>query len=182
MEVWKNNCNTAADSTISFPLFRLFPFRLCSKQLLLTQNHPQNFCTTWPSVSFAFWQYSSLKLPPPPSSSEITHIRFLVGGARSRRWLEQLSGVYTAGTGMFCKTRAAAPERPRRPRGAAGEQRAPHSSPRRARPRPWLLLRRLRSIPPRSSARWACIGYLFSSFFFSSGRSFYGILLPTNSW
>lgn len=65
MQIWKNNCNTAEDSTISFLLFCLFPFRLCSKQLLLTQNHPQNFCITWPSVSLAFWQYSSLRLSPP---------------------------------------------------------------------------------------------------------------------
>lgn len=143
---------------------------------------PQNFGITWPSVSLAFWQYSSLILPPPPPSSEITHIHFLAGGAWSRRWFEageeQLLGVCTADVRIFLTTCAMALEKPCRLHTAAGEQPGLHISVWRSHPWPYLLICRLWTNPPCSSGWYACVTYLFP-IFFSSGRSFYGISLPS---
>lgn len=117
-----------------------------------------------------------------PPSSEITHIHFLAGGAWSRRWFEageeQLLGVCTADARIFLKTCATALEKPRRLHTAAGEQPGLHISVWRSHPWPYLLICRLWTIPPCSSGWYACVTYLFP-IFFSSGRSFYGISLPS---
>lgn len=44
VQTWKNNCNSAADLTISFLLFCLFPFQLCSKKFFCAQIILRIFC------------------------------------------------------------------------------------------------------------------------------------------
>jgi len=92
VQVWKNNCNTAEDSTLSFLLLCWFPFRLRSTRPPPAQSHPQNLCAAGRSVSLVCWHCPHSDFPP---SSATAHTRVLAGGAwgwagsrpaRSRCW------------------------------------------------------------------------------------------------
>lgn len=141
---------------------------------------PQNFGITWPSVSLAFWQYSSLILPPPQFRN---YSHSLPGGRCLEQkvvwgWRGAAVGCLHCGHEDVLENLCYSPGETTSPAHCSwGAAWSPHLSD------------ALTPDPSCSSAgcgqsHHVAVAGMHASltcflFFFSSGRSFYGISLPS---